>query len=205
MIVGLTGGIGSGKSAAGAWFASQDIDVIDADIVAKEVLTKDSSLLTTLVKTFGAWVLQADGTYNRPAMRQYVFTYPKKLAQLNAITHPAIYQKIIHDLQCSTSIYTILVAPLLFDNYATSPLPALCQRFLLIDVPRSVQIQRASYRDKTTDIAAIIAKQLDRQNRLAIAKQLPADIADNSQDLSYLYAQLASLHQRYLALANAHF
>lgn len=195
MIVGLTGGIGSGKTAVSDWFSAQGVPVIDADVAARQV-TKQQQVLDQLVQTFGDWVL-ADGEYDRAAMRAYVFNYPDKIQQLNRIIHPAIHQYILDQLDQPSHSYRLLVVPLLFENREHSPLFALCQRFLLVDSPTSLQKSRAGLRDGQRDIDKIMAGQLDQQTRLAIAHQLGADIVVNDQDLAHLYRQLLPLHERY--------
>lgn len=200
MIVGLTGGIGSGKTAVSDWFAGQNIDVVDADLIAHQLTQKDSPLLTTLQHNFGDWVLYKNGHYNRQAMRQFIFSNPDKLAQLNAITHPAIQQKILYHLKQSHSAYTLLVAPLLFENRKQSPLFGLCQRFLVVDSPVELQRQRASRRDKS-DVDAIIKRQISRTERLALAHTLNADIIVNDSTLDKLHQRLVPLHQKYLTIA----
>lgn len=203
MIVGLTGGIGSGKTAVSNWFFSQNIDVVDADIIAHQLTEQDSPLLDTLRETFGDWVLDEAGNYNRQAMRTFIFDKPDKLAKLNAIIHPAVQQSILHSLKQSHSSYTLLVVPLLFEKRQHSPLFGLCQQFLVVDSPVALQIARATRRDSTGDIQKILSNQLSRQERLALAQELHADVVVNDQDLPTLYAQLLPLHQKYLALAHA--
>ena len=203
MIVGLTGGIGSGKTAVSNWFFSQNIDVVDADIIAHQLTEQDSPLLDTLRETFGDWVIDEAGNYNRQAMRAFIFDKPDKLAKLNAIIHPAVQQSILHSLKQSRSSYKMLVVPLLFEKHQHSPLFGLCQQFLVVDSPVALQIARATRRDSTGDIQKILSNQLSRQERLALAQELHADVVVNDQDLPTLYAQLLPLHQKYLALAHA--
>ena len=116
LIVGLTGGIGSGKSAASAWFERQGICVVDADIVAREVVAVGSPVLQQLVKSFGDWVLLDNGELDRRALREYVFKDDAARQTLNGITHPAIRQSILQQLQDASSPYVILVSPLLFES-----------------------------------------------------------------------------------------
>lgn len=200
MIVGLTGGIGSGKTAVSDWFLSQNVEVVDADMIAHKITERDSPLLDALKNNFGDWVLDANGNYNRQAMRQFIFSNPDKLTQLNAIIHPAIQQKILYHLKQSHSAYTLLVAPLLFENRKQSPLFDLCQRFLVVDSPVELQRQRASRRDKS-DVDAIIKRQISRTERLALAHTLNADIIVNDSTLDKLHQRLIPLHQKYLTIA----
>lgn len=203
-IVGLTGGIGSGKTAVSDYFATQGMDVIDADVIAHHLTAKGSPLLDTLRHSFGDWVVDNDGNYDRAAMRAYIFGRDDELARLNAIIHPAIRRAIIDELARATSPYAILSVPLLLEGRHSTPnLLELCDHLLIVDVPVVVQLERASRRDDNaiTQIQAIIDKQISRDERLKLATKLGADIVDNSQDLPTLYAQLAPLHQRYLAMA----
>ena len=115
-ILGVTGGIGSGKSAATQWFESQGIQVVDADIVAREVVEKGQPALQKIQQTFGDWVLQPDGNLDRRALREYIFQNPEARQTLEKITHPAIRQSIVQQLQNPKSPYVILVSPLLFET-----------------------------------------------------------------------------------------
>ncbi|WP_269913815.1 dephospho-CoA kinase [Acinetobacter sp. HY1485] len=196
MIIGLTGGIGSGKSAASDWFASQGITVVDADIVAREVVQPHQPALAQIIKTFGHWTILPSGELDRKALRNYIFKYPKARKQLEAITHPLIRQRIIQQLQESKSPYTILVSPLLLetDQYK------LVDRILLIDTSVELQQERTTLRDGQTkeQIQTIIDAQMSRENK----QQRADDIVLNDQDLSYLFAQLNILHQHYLNLGS---
>lgn len=199
-IVGVTGGIGSGKTAVCDWFIAQGIDVIDADKISHDLTKKGSPILQTLKQTFGDWILQND-ELNRQALRQFVFQNPDVLKQLNAIMHPQIRIKIIQNLECISSDYGILCVPLLLENIKddNKGLSEFCDRVLVVDVPVDVQIQRASQRDNQTkkDILAIINKQISRDRRLVLAD----DVVDNSGTLINLQNQLINLHQTYLKLA----
>jgi len=194
-IVGLTGGIGSGKSAASAWFEQQDIVVVDADIVAREVVKVGQPALFEIQKQFGDWVLDENGSLNRSALREHIFKHPEARQQLEAITHPVIRQSIITQLQQASSAYAILVSPLLFETDQH----LLCQRNLLIDVPAETQLERASQRDGQSleQIERIIQAQMSRSEKQKRAD----DVVDNSDTLDSLYQQLQPLHQRYLQLA----
>lgn len=191
-IIGLTGGIGSGKSAASAWFEQNNIVVVDADVVAREVVEIGQPTLLEIQQQFGEWVLEASGALNRTALRDYIFQHPEARKQLEAITHPAIRQSIIQQLTQAQSPYVILVSPLLFETKQH----LMCQRSLLVDVPKEIQLQRASQRDGQSreQIERIIATQMSRTDK----QQLADDIVDNSADLANLYQQLQPLHQTYL-------
>lgn len=198
LVVGLTGGIGSGKSAASNWFAEQGIDIIDADVIAHEVVAKGSSTLRKLQKRFGGWILNDDGSMDRAAVRTHVFTHPEALIELEAITHPAIREAAKSQLAASTSPYVVLSAPLLIEA-SEAGLANLCQRVLVIDATEETQLVRASQRDEQSirKIKAIMVNQLDRETR----NQHADDVVLNDRDLMGLYEQLEPLHQNYLTLA----
>ncbi len=198
LIVGLTGGIGSGKSATSAWFATQGIDVIDADVIAHDVVAKGSTTLRNIQKKFGDWVINAAEEMDRAAVREHVFTHPAALVELEAITHPAIREAAKIQLAASTSDYVILSAPLLIEG-AEAGLANLCQRILVVDATEDTQIARASLRDDQSmiKIKAIMANQLNRDER----NQHADDLVTNENDLAALHRQLEPLHQNYLILA----
>ena len=198
LVVGLTGGIGSGKSAASDWFAQQGIDIIDADVIAHEVVAKGSATLRKIKRKFGDWVLNADGEMDRAAVRTHVFTHPEALIELEAITHPAIREAAKLQLAASTSPYVVLSAPLLIEA-AEAGLANLCHRILVMDATEDTQLARASQRDEQSvqKIKAIMINQLSREERNRHAD----DVVLNDSDLAALYVQLEPLHQDYLTLA----
>ena len=194
-ILGLTGGIGSGKSAASAWFETQGIHVVDADVVAREVVQIGQSTLQNIQLAFGDWVLLDNGELNRTALRNHIFKFPEARQTLNEITHPAIRASIIQQLQQASSPYVILVSPLLFETNQHE----LTDHNLLIDTSEAIQILRASSRDGQTpeQIRNIIAAQMSRQQKIAMAD----DIVTNDGHIEHLYAQLMPLHALYLLRA----
>ncbi len=194
-VVGLTGGIGSGKSAASAWFESQCIVVVDADIVAREIVQKGQPALKDIHQAFGDWVLQADGELNRRALREHIFKAPEARKVLEQITHPAIRSSIIQRLAQADSPYAILVSPLLFETNQHE----LTQRTLLIDASEELQILRASQRDGQNEeqIKKIIAAQMPRLRK----QQIADDIVLNDGHLDHLYQHLQPMHEKYLAMA----
>lgn len=194
-VVGLTGGIGSGKSAASAWFESQCIVVVDADVVAREVVQKGQPALKDIHQAFGDWVLQADGELNRRALREHIFKAPEARKVLEQITHPAIRSAIIQQLAQADSPYAILVSPLLFETNQHE----LTQRTLLIDASEELQILRASQRDGQNEeqIKKIIAAQMPRLRK----QQIADDIVLNDGHLDHLYQHLQPMHEKYLAMA----
>lgn len=194
-ILGLTGGIGSGKTAATQWFETQGIQVVDADIVAREIVAKGQPALTQIAQSFGEWVLLDNGELDRRALREHIFKDPSARHTLEQITHPAIRLSIIQQLQAATSPYVILVSPLLFETNQHE----LTQHTLLIDATEELQIARASQRDgqNIEQIKNIIAAQMPRAEKQKLAN----DIVVNDGHLDHLYAHLAPLHQKYLNMA----
>lgn len=194
-ILGLTGGIGSGKSAASKYFRDQGITVVDADVVAREVVEPGQPALIAIKERYGANALLDDGTLNRAWLRAKVFAEPDERKWLESQTHPRIRDSIIVQLSAATSPYAILESPLLFESGQSE----LVARTLVIDVPEEIQVERACSRDRSVEeqIRRIIAAQLPRAERL----QRADDAVDNSGNLEALYSQLEPLHQSYLQLA----
>ncbi len=194
-ILGLTGGIGSGKSAVSAMFEKLGITVVDADIVAREVVEPGSVGLKKIVEHFGKTILTSEGVLDRAKLRGIIFDNETEKAWLNALLHPLIRESMLKQLQQATSAYVILVAPLLFEN----GLEKLCNHTLLIDVPVTTQITRTSARDNVSEAQAkkIIASQMSRAD-----KQLKADdILNNDRALSEVAIDVKKLHQKYLTHA----
>lgn len=194
LIIGLTGGIGSGKSAASACFEALGITVVDADIVAREVVEPGRPALASIENHFGSDILLDDGNLNRARLREIIFTSPEEKAWLEQLLHPLIREEIIQQLNPAQSDYAILVSPLLFETDQHS----LCTRTLLIDLPVEMQIDRASQRDNNDEdqIKRIIASQMSRECKLEKAD----DIILNDQDLDHLKQAVSKKHQYYLEL-----
>lgn len=196
-IIGLTGGIASGKSAVSARFAALGISIADADLAARTVVAPGQPALQAIAGRFGASVLQADGQLDRAALRRIVFADPLARSELEAITHPAIRAEMIAQCQQASSAYAIAAIPLLAE-VGRKQYPWI-NRVLVIDVPRQVQLQRLIARDGIDQALAesMIAAQAQRSARLALAD----DVLDNSGTPDQLDAPIAALHARYLALA----
>ncbi|WP_340674856.1 dephospho-CoA kinase [Paraperlucidibaca sp.] len=192
-ILGVSGGIGSGKTAATDHFQTLGIDVIDADIVAREIVQIGESALADIAEHFGQNVLQADGTLNRAVLREIVFADPAQRKALEAITHPAIRQRLHEQCMAAQSPYAILASPLLWESGQA----ALTQRSLLIDASEATQLARASQRDGVSEaqIRAIMAAQWTREQRLAAAD----DVISNEGSVAELQQQINDIHQTYLA------
>lgn len=195
LIIGLTGGIGSGKSEACKRFAERGILVVDADIVAREVVKPGQTALTQISMHFGANILDTTGNLNRSKLREIIFSDPTEKQWLESLLHPIINAEIRHQLAHATSAYAILASPLLLETQQFQ----LVDRILVIDTSEQLQIERASQRDKNNEaqIKAIMQTQLTRQERCARA----TDIIQNHGSISELDAQVEKLHQLYLELA----
>ncbi len=214
--VGLTGGIGSGKSTVVDCFAALGMPVIDTDVIARELTAPargtppdarpagglgaapGGAALDAIRAVFGETVMQADGTLDRAALRRRVFADSAARHQLEAILHPRIRQVVEQKLSTLTAPYALIVIPLLVE---TSGYRDVLNRVLVVDCPEAVQIARVMARSGLAhgEIKAILAAQAGRAERLAVAD----DIIVNTASLEALRAEVAALHQRYLALAAA--
>jgi dephospho-CoA kinase len=194
--VGLTGGIGSGKSTVANLFRLHNIDVIDADKIARDIVAPGSAVLNEIIAHFGKGLLDHNNELNRSALRQIVFNDPTELEWLNQYLHPKIRAEINRQADNSSSRYVILDIPLLFEN----KLEHLVHRILVVDVPESVQIERVVVRDNSTPelVKSIMQKQVSREYRLSHAD----DLLDNTQSLEQLKHNVNQLHQKYLVMAN---
>ena len=198
-ILGVTGGIGSGKTAATDYLQKLGVTVVDADVVAREVVAPGTPALAAIAAHFGPEAIIQDGAQagqlNRPWMRQCVFSDPNQRLALEAITHPAIRDALMQQLMAAPSAYAVLASPLLWESGQVN----FVQRTLLIDVSEATQVQRASGRDGVSpaQIEAIMKAQWSRTQR----RERADDIISNEGSLAELYAQLDDLHQQYLELA----
>lgn len=194
LTIGLTGGIGSGKTVASDWFALQGVSIIDADVIARQIVDIGQPALMDIAQTFGDQAIQANGSLDRAYLRQIIFNNAQAKQQLEQITHPIIRAEIIRQLAQVASAYSILVSPLLFETDQH----LLTQRTLLIDTSEQLQQQRASTRDQQSiaKINQIIAVQMPRLEK----QQHADDIVLNTGTIDHLHTQLHSLHLRYLAL-----
>lgn len=194
-VLGLTGGIGCGKTAVSNMLEQLGITIVDADIIARQVVKPKSDGLNAIVRKFGHSILLSDGTLNRSALRERIFTNSADKEWLNNLLHPLIRNKIYNDLTAAKSPYVVLVAPLLFEN----ALDKLCNRTLLIDIPQNVQIERTASRDNVSveQVKAIIAAQMSREDKQKKAD----DILNNDRALNDVNHDLLTLHKRYLHMA----
>ena len=193
-VLGLTGGIGSGKSAISAMFEELGIQVVDADIVAREVVEPGSTGLEKITEHFGEEILITDGSLDRAKLRAIIFADESQKQWLNNLLHPLIRESMLAQLQQATSQSVILVAPLLFEN----GLDQFCDHTLLIDVPVEVQITRTTARDNiSVELAKqIIASQMPRADK----QQKATDTLDNNRLLSEVKIDVQKLHEKYLTL-----
>lgn len=198
LIIGLTGGIGSGKSEASKRFAERGILIVDADIVAREAVEPNSFALKQISDHFGKDILNASGELNRSNLRAIIFSNSSEKIWLESLLHPIINASIRQQLANASSAYAILASPLLLETKQFE----LVDRILVIDVDEQLQIERASQRDnnKPDQIKAIIQTQLSRQKRCARAD----DIILNNGNIAALDEQVEKLHQSYLTLAKTH-
>ena len=198
-IVGLTGGIGSGKTTIANLFADLGVPLVDADVVAREVVAKDSPLLSKIVEYFGAQVLTEQGELNRSALRERVFSNDEDKLWLNNLLHPAIRERMKKQLAEQTAPYTLFVVPLLIENKLT----ALCDRILVVDVSPQTQLDRSSQRDNNNfeQIQRIMNSQVSQQERLKWADDVINNDAELAQNLPHLQQKVLELHQFYLQQA----
>ncbi len=194
-IVGIAGGIGSGKTAVSERFRVHGIDVVDADVEARRVVAAGEPALAEIATRFGAAVLQPDGTLDRAALRERVFSDVRERRWLERLTHPRINSRIAAGLLAAASPYAILVNPLMRQRDPRA------HRILVVDVPESVQVQRTTDRDGVTEAQAraVLASQIDRAARLEFAD----DVIVNDGSLADLQAAVDRLHRRYLQCTGA--
>ncbi len=194
-IVGLTGGIGSGKTTVANQFAALGIQLVDADVVAREVVAPGSAALQAICSHFGVEMVLADGSLNRALLREKVFSNPNDKQWLNQLLHPLIRAQMLQQLAAATSPYVVLVAPLLLEN----GLQSLVDQVLVVDVSPQTQLQRTTARDKVpaSQVEAIMASQCTPEQRRAGATQL----LDNDLPPESLPERVAALHQLYSGLA----
>ncbi|MCG8673076.1 MAG: dephospho-CoA kinase [Pseudomonadales bacterium] len=195
LVVGVTGGIGSGKTAATDHFQSLGITIVDADLASRVIMEPGREALLKVEEHFGSHVINSDGSLDRRALREIVFNHPEERRWLEQLTHPLIAQEIISQIQASQSPYTILASPLLLESSQSQ----MTQRILLIDVPEELQIARTINRDNTDEagVKAIMKAQMSREER----HKRVDDIIVNDKDLDHLHQEVEAMHQTYLKLA----
>ena len=192
LIIGLTGGIGSGKTAVSMLFEKLGIVVVDADLCSRIVVEKGKPALLAIQEHFGAGILNNDSTLNRAELRKRIFANPGERVWLEQLLHPLIHQELEDQLKKSTSPYTILVSPLLIESGQN----ALCQKVIVVDVPENLQIERTTRRDNNSRelVESIIATQAPRKERLARADI----IIENTGSLEELEGKVMALHKKFI-------
>ncbi|WP_299200298.1 dephospho-CoA kinase [uncultured Amphritea sp.] len=194
-VVGLTGGIGSGKSAVSRLFEQRAVTVIDADQVARDVVEPGEPALEKIARRFGSEILLTDGHLDRKALRKIVFETPKQRDWLEQLLHPLIRDRILLKLDQSSSEYAILTSPLLLETDQH----LLVNHVVVVDVDEATQISRTVARDSTDteQVKAIIAAQINRDQRIAKAD----DLIDNSGTVDALKPRVEQLHKKFLEKA----
>ena len=195
LTVGVTGGIGSGKSSAANRFRQLGVPVIDADLIARQIVEPGMPALQEIINAFGESVANDQGELDRSALRKIIFSDSNRKSQLEAILHPRIYNEILRLLSELSTSYAIVVIPLLAESKREYPL----DRILVIDVPSDVQISRVTTRDNqsTEEVEQIISSQASRHSRLEIAD----DIIENVGSTDDLSERVDAMHLPYLEYA----
>jgi dephospho-CoA kinase len=200
MVVGLTGGIGSGKSFVADLFAALGVPIIDVDDINRAITRRGQPCYQAIVQQFGQDVVGADGELDRREIRNIIFEDIAERRALEAILHPAIYQASLEAIQQQNAPYVIVVVPLLFehDNFKS-----IIHRSLVVDCPVNLQLERVCQRDGLTTLQAqhIIDAQMDRAQRVALAD----DVIVNDGDESSLKLRVQALHTEYLKACTKHF
>lgn len=192
-MVGLTGGIGTGKSTVASLFAEHGVPVIDADVLARELVEPGRAAYEEIRAAFGSEILGAAGELDRRRLRELVFADEQRRRRLEEILHPRVYAEIEARLEALDDAYAVVVVPLLLETGGAE----LVDRVLVVDASREHQIQRTSRRDGATaaQVESIVAAQMERSARLEAAD----DVLSNDADEASLATRVAELHRRYLA------
>lgn len=195
LVIGLTGGIGSGKTVASDHFASLGVDIIDTDIIARNIVEPGGPVLKKLAATFGDTILHNNGSLNRNALRTIAFSSNDNKARLDAITHPAIREQTAQQIQASTSHYCIVVVPLLTKE---SPFLTIVERVLVVTANHDLKVERVKKRSGLSqkEIIDIMQTQLSDEQRLAFAD----DVIENNNTQACVYKEVEKLHALYLSL-----
>ncbi len=193
--VGLTGGIGSGKTTIARFFLDHNIEVINADQVARKVVEPGTAALLRIKKRFGSEILINEETLNRPLLREKIFKDSNQRIWLESLLHPLIEEKITQLIESAVSQYVILESPLLLETKQHK----LVNRILVVDVSPEIQLERAISRDGGSEatIKAIMNSQISRNDRISLAD----DIINNEQNFQSVQSRLIKFHQNYLNLA----
>ena len=197
-IIGLTGGIGSGKTLISDYFQNRGVPIIDTDVIARQIVEPGQPALQQLVAKFGQQILHNDGSLNRDELRTIAFSSSQNKAALDAITHPAIYQLSLQQIEQADYAYCIVVIPLLNQE---SVFTELLQRVLVVTADKSIKVERIKQRSglSASEITRIMQSQIDDQQRLEFAD----DIIENNGSIEQAENQAERLHQKYLQIANS--
>jgi dephospho-CoA kinase len=195
LTIGLTGGIGSGKSTVANLFKALGVPVYDTDVIARELVEPGQPALEQIIIIFGTDIIDATGHLDRQKLKQRIFANDEERNKLEAILHPRIRESLLAKLNSCTAPYCIAVIPLLVEKHWQQ----VVDRVLLVDVSEATQIRRTHQRDQLSDevIKRIIDSQANREQRLAVAD----DVIDNNSTPDQLQARVQELHEKYLALA----
>jgi dephospho-CoA kinase len=195
--IGLTGGIGSGKSTVAHYFAKFNIPIIDADLISHQLVQPGQPALKSIAEHFGSEILNPDGSLHRDKLRALIFSDAHKKKHLENLLHPLIYAEIAAQIAQLTAAYCLICIPLLIETQKTDEV----DRILVIDCPVEMQVERVKNRSQLaeTEIYRIIATQASREQRLAVAD----DIIDNSISTAHLAEQVKNLHNLYFLLSSA--
>ena len=192
MIIGLTGGIGSGKTAVSDIFEELGIGVVDADLASRVVVEKGRPSLEEIAKHFGQGILTEEGELDRAKLREIIFNSDEEKNWLESLLHPVIAKQIQEELKASSSPYTILVSPLLLETNQKD----FCNKVLVVDVPVETQIERTLKRDDVSleQVQSIIKAQISRDKRLELADE----VIVNDKSLEDLQLAVSKLHQQFI-------
>jgi len=203
LVIGLTGGIASGKSQISRYFQELGVEIIDSDQIARELFTPGSQHLLPLKARYGDVIFDADNALNRKELGRIVFSNQAELAWLNQYTHPLINKQMRSQLTASRSAYVILDVPLLINQQGIVPdyLKEMIDRILVIDISPELQLKRVQARDNISEVEAnkIFATQSSLEQKLTLAD----DIIDNNGTLESLKKQVVALHSFYLTLTHS--
>ena len=193
MIIGLTGGIGSGKTAVSDTFKSLGIDIVDADVSSRRVVEKGQPALDDIQAHFGDGILDSENNLDRTKLREIIFKNPQERVWLEKLLHPKIAEHIKDQLESSNSPYCILVSPLLLETEQKS----YCSFVLVVDVPEESQVARTAKRDGVSEeqVKNIISAQIDREKRIEQADE----IIINDGSMEELKEKVVVLHTKYLS------
>ena len=196
-ILGITGGIGSGKTAVSDRFQELGICVVDADLCSRVVVEKGRPALTQIAEHFGNDILTSSGELDRAALRSRIFSNSEDKKWLESLLHPLIAEEVFSQLAAASSDYVILASPLLVESQQH----LICDKVLVVDVPVEVQIERTCSRDDNDEeqVRNIIKTQAPRETRLAAA----SEVIENTQGFEYLTSEVTRLHTYYTELAIA--